>query len=86
MSVNATWPLAKLTVTETQMTLSVVGFRWILPKSSIRSLGRYHGFLSTGLRIEHSIPRRPSFVVFWTFRFYELKQELERHGYTVSAD
>jgi len=85
-SVNATWPLARLTVQETGLTVSFVGMTWVLPKDSIRSLRKYRGFFSTGLRIEHSIPRRPPFVVFWTFRFPELKQELERCGYMVSAD
>jgi len=85
-SLNATWPLAKLTVKETELRISVLGFTWILPKSSIRRLSKYRGAFSTGLRIEHSIPRRPPFVVFWTFGFPELNQELERCGYTVSAD
>jgi len=47
---------------------------------------KVRGVFSTGLQIEHSIPRRPPFVVFWTFGFAELKQELERYGYTVSTE
>jgi hypothetical protein len=64
----------------------VVGLPWVLPKTSMRSLTKYHGAFSTGLRIEHSLPRRPPFVVFWTFHFDALKRELERYGYTVSGD
>jgi len=86
LSVNATWPLAKLTVKETGLTVSLLGFSWFLPRNSIRSLRKYRGAFSTGLQIEHSIPRRPPFVVFWTLRFDVLKQELERCGYSVSAD
>ncbi len=86
LSVNATWPLAKLTVMESGLTLSVVGLRWVVPKSSIQSLRKYRGSFSTGLRIEHSVPRRPPFVVFWTLRFAELRHELERCGYTVRGD
>ncbi len=86
LSVNATWPLAKLTVTETGLRLSVLGLTWSLPRGSIRSLRKYRGYFSTGLRIEHSIPRRPPFVVFWTFRFPELRRELDRCGYAVSDD
>jgi len=85
-SLNATWPFAKLTVEETRLTLSVLGLTWRLPRTSIRNLRKYRGAFSTGLRIEHSIPRRPPFVVFWTRRFSELKQELERNGYGVSTD
>ena len=85
-SLNASWPFAKLTVEEAGLTLFVLGFTWMLPKSSIRSLSKYRGAFSTGLRIEHSIPQRPPFVIFWTRKFTELKQELERTGYRVSAD
>ena len=86
LALNASWPLARLTITDIDLSLSALGFTWILPRSSIRSLGKYRGAFSTGLRIEHSIPHRPPFVVFWTRRFEELEQELERRGYTVSAD
>ena len=85
-SLNASWPFAKLTVEEAGLRLFVLGFTWMLPKSSIRSLSKYRGAFSTGLRIEHSIPRRPPFVIFWTRKFTALKQELERTGYRVSAD
>jgi len=86
LSINASWPLAKLTVDETDLAVSVLGLTWVLPKNSIQSLRKYRGVFSTGLQIEHSIPRRPAFLVFWTFRFAELKQELERYGYIVSTD
>lgn len=86
LSINATSPLAKLTVKETGLTLSVVGLPFVLPKTSIRSLRKYHGAFSTGLRIEHSLPRRPPFVVFWTFNFQALERALQRYGYTVSDD
>ena len=85
-AVNVTWPFAKLTVKETELALSCLGWTWTLPKSSIQSLRKYKGFFSTGLRIEHSTARRPSFVVFWTFGFAALERELERCGYAVSPD
>src|SRR5439155_2499625 len=47
-SVNATWPLARLTVQETGLTVSFVGLTWVLPKDSIGSLRKYRGFFSTG--------------------------------------
>lgn len=86
LSVNATSPFARLSVNETGLTLSVLGLPWVIPKPSIRRLAKYRGAFSTGLRIEHSIRRRPPFVVFWTFRYADLARELERCGYTVSAD
>ena len=86
LSLNATWPFARLAVEETGLTLTLIGLTWVLPKSSVQGLSRYRGAFSTGLRIEHSIPRRPPFVVFWTRQFAELEQELKRCGYTVLAD
>jgi hypothetical protein len=84
-ALNATWPFARLTVKETELALSFLWWTWILPKRSIRSLRKYSGIFSTGLRIEHSAAGCPAFVVFWTFGFNALKQELERCGYAVSA-
>ena len=82
---SATWPFAKLMVDDAELALSSLTQTWIFPKSSIRELRKFRGAFSTGLRIEHTVPRYPSFVVFWTFRFAKLKRELEL-GYTVLAN
>ena len=86
LSLNATSPFAKLTVERAELALSVLGLTWVIPKGSIQGLSKYRGAFSTGLRIQHSVPRRPAFVVFWTFHFADLERELERCGYTVLAD
>ena len=85
-ALSVTWPFARLTIKETELGVSCFGWTWIFPKNSIQSLRKYSGFFSTGLRIEHSVARCPRFVVFWTFGFVTLKQELERCGYTLLAD
>jgi hypothetical protein len=85
-SFSATWPFAKLTVDDAELALSCLTQTWIFPKSSIQRLRKFRGAFSTGLRIEHSLTRYPSFVVFWTFRFDELKRELEQRGHAVSGD
>jgi hypothetical protein len=46
-------------------------------------LSRYRGFTSSGLQIEHTVPRYPRFMLFWTFSFDALKAELESLGYAV---
>jgi hypothetical protein len=46
-------------------------------------LSRYRGFISTGLQIEHGVPRYPRFMVFWTFSYDVLKAKLEALSYTV---
>jgi len=81
---NVTWPFARLTVTETDLIASGLGRTWTFPKNSIQSLRKYRGLFSTGLRIDSGAA--PRLFVFWTFGFAALKQELERLGYTISAD
>ena len=34
------------------------------------------GTISTGLRIEHTVPHYPKFMVFWALKFAMLKVEL----------
>jgi hypothetical protein len=79
---NVTWPFARLRITETDLIASGLGKTWTFPKSSIRSLRKYRGLFSTGLRIDSGTG--PGLFVFWTFGFAALKRELERLGYTVS--
>jgi hypothetical protein len=53
-------------------------------------LSRYRGFLSTGLRIDHTVPVYPDMIVFWVAvflqesRFALLKEKLEDFGYEVN--
>ena len=58
----------------------VLGIKLTFPKASITRLSKHSGFFSTGLRIEHSAPRAPQFIVFWTFDFPTLAKELALLG------
>ncbi len=80
--VNATWPFAQLSADRDAIALRCL-FKFTFPRDSITKLGRYRGFTSSGLQIEHTVPRYPRFMVFWTFSFDALKGELEALGYTV---
>ena len=80
---NATWPFARLSATPDAISLWC-GFRFTFPKESIRRLSWHQGRMSTGLRIEHGLPRYPEFFVFWTSDFPALKRELEALGHEVS--
>jgi hypothetical protein len=79
---RSSWPFARLSATREDVSVRCL-FNYIFPKRSIRRLSRHHGLFSTGLRIEHDIPRYSSFFVFWTFDFETLKRELEALGYEV---
>jgi hypothetical protein len=79
---NATWPLARLSADRDAIGLRCL-FKFTFPRDSITRLSRYRGFTSSGLQIEHTVPRYPRFMLFWTFSFDALKAELEGLGYTV---
>jgi hypothetical protein len=86
---NATWPFASLSGTPEAIRLSFLGRSYNFPKSNIRRLRRHRGIFSLGLRIEHTDPSFPEFVVFWPSLFFwssgfqKLKAELEGLGYEI---
>jgi hypothetical protein len=79
--INATWPLAQLSADRDAIALRCL-FKFTFPRQKIARLSRYRLFFSTGLQIEHTVPRYPRFMVFWG-SFKRLKVELEALGYTV---
>jgi hypothetical protein len=79
---NATWPFARLTAAPSQLHLSCLSYQFIFPRESIRRLSGHRCLFSTGLRIEHALGHCPAFLVFWTFRFEELRRQLQEMGYT----
>jgi hypothetical protein len=81
---NATWPFAKLVVDPEELRLTVLGIKFAFPRASITKISKYSRFVSTGLRIEHSKKRVPSFIVFWTPNFATLSRELALRGYHVT--
>jgi len=84
-ALNASWPLAELRIGNSALELSCLRKRWVFPKESIVRLSRHRGLFSVGLRVEHGVKDYEPFVVFWTFRFGRLRQELESRGYLVHA-
>jgi hypothetical protein len=81
---NATWPFAVLSAESKSIRCSGVVFREVrFPKASVKRLSRYDGIFSVGLRIEHTVSSAPEFVVFWTFNFKKLTENLRRLGYEV---
>jgi hypothetical protein len=80
---NASWPFARLLVTPERIHLSCFSYNYSFPKESIRRLSRHRGLFSVGLRIEHSVPMYPVFLVFWTFKYQALKKHLQEMGYSV---
>jgi hypothetical protein len=88
---NATDPFATLSANSDAIHLSCRGREYHFPRSTIRRLSRHRGWVSVGLRIEHTQDSLPEFVFFWaseffwTSRFEDLKRELEGLGYEIAA-
>ena len=87
---NVTIPYARLSGDGNSLRLSCSGRDHVFHSSNIESLSRYRMF-SIGLRIEHTVPTYPRFVVFWVSPFpwgrgfSMLKEKLERLGYSVQV-
>lgn len=80
---NATWPFATLKVTQTSMQLnaSIIGSLVFKP-SDIVSIELYSGFMSSGIKINHNVPRYKKHVVFWTMGgAAELIRRIENIGF-----
>jgi hypothetical protein len=81
LSLNATWPFAELEVHDDALVLTGLLQAYHFPKDAIRRLSVY----GSGVRIEHTIAAYPRFVVFWTFKLAELRQQLQSHGFLLST-
>ena len=86
---NVTVPYARLSGDRNALRLSCFRQDYVFDRSNIDSLSRYRCLLGTGLRIRHTVPLYPEFVVFWASSFpwsrrcLVVEEELERLGYTV---
>jgi hypothetical protein len=64
LPLNATWPFGALEVHRNRLVLRTLFRQYTFPRDSIVALSIFPGFFSPDLRIEHSIPSYPRFVVF----------------------
>ncbi len=83
LSFNASWPFGSVELRSGQLALHCITRRLVFPVSSVTSVSTYHGLFSVGVRIEHTIPDYPRFVVFWTRKPDELIQHLKDAGYPI---
>jgi hypothetical protein len=88
---NVTAPFATLSVSREALRISCFGTDYTFPKDTIAGLSRHRGIFSIGLRVQHTVPVYPDFIVFWISfipwggrrRFAALKQKLESLGHGV---
>ena len=88
---NASYPFATLSADSQMLRLTCLGRDYVFPRSSIQRLSRHRGLFSVGLRVEHTEPSYPQFIVFWasvffwTSGFQRLRTQLESLGYAIAA-
>src|SRR5437868_14694966 len=84
LALNASWPFGTLEIHRDQVVLHTFWRSYTFPRSSIVLLSVFSGFFSRGLRIEHSIPTYPRFVVFWSPHMSRLQQRLTEVGFGIA--
>jgi hypothetical protein len=90
---NATWPFATLTVNreKLQLNASMLG-NLVFKPTDIISIVPCSGVISSGLKINHKVPKYKDDVVFWTFgNPNEIIKQIEQTGFfantsPISAD
>jgi hypothetical protein len=85
---NATWPFAKLHVTDKTLTLNatILG-KLVFTRSDIRSIEVYRkfGVFRKGIQLNHSVPNYSKTVIFWTSRDpRQLIDAIEKTGFLES--
>jgi hypothetical protein len=83
LAFQASYPFGELEITETELVLRTLIRCHHFPKEHIRKLSQFRGLFSRGLRIEHSLPSCPRFVVFWSRRAPQLLSTLAAAGFPV---
>lgn len=86
LAINASWPFGTLEVHRGQLVLRCITRLLAFPVASISRLSVHEGFLSTGLRVEHTVPEYPKFVVFWSSNIEDLRRELTHAGFQLNPD
>jgi hypothetical protein len=83
LALNGTWPFGRLEIHHDRLILNTLFRRYTFPRDSIVSLSIFSGFFSRGIRVEHSVPTYPRFIVFWSFHISRLRQRLSEAGFVV---
>ncbi len=74
-----TWPLAALEIREDYLVV-ISNKRYVFGKRHITKI-ETTGIFSNGIRIFHSIPDYPKYIVYWTMNMPEMKRNLTRFNY-----
>ena len=79
------WPLAKLTISGDALEVTLPWRKFRLPRQSVTRLIKHTGAIAIGVQIEHTVLQEPNLMVFWTYHFGDIKNQLQAHGYSFTA-
>src|SRR5438876_9610930 len=80
---TATWPFAKLTVTREAISLRLLWKLYVFRTADIVQIRGLSFLFQRGIRIVHTVREYPRFVLFWTFSYWRLTEELRERGFSV---
>jgi hypothetical protein len=82
LSMNYTYPFAKMTFGEEFLTLEInlLFIRYSIPYAQISSVHKENGIFSKGVRIEHSCTEIPPFIIFWCWKNDEVLSSFQTMG------
>ena len=83
LAFQASYPFGELEITESELVLRTLVRCHRIPREHIRKLSQFRGLFSRGLRVEHSQPSCPRFVVFWSRRVPRLLATLAEARFPV---
>jgi hypothetical protein len=78
------WPLGRMEIKKDSIAVAIPWLTFHFPRQSIGRLLKVPAFLSIGVQIEHRILEEPNCIVFWSYQFAEVKQQLQENGYSIS--
>ena len=84
---NATWPFASLKVTKDRLDLNatIVG-NLVFRREDIISIVPDLGFMSSGIRINHRVPKYKDKVIFWTLKNpNKIIQQIRQTGFLENS-
>ncbi len=85
-SLNASYPFARLECEPDGVLISSFLGSHHLAKGDVLAVSEFRGFLSRGVRFQHTSPNAPSLLVFWFTSPGKVLRTLESMGFQVTSE
>lgn len=83
---NVTWPLARVTVSDSMVRVTFPFHDITVPRSDVTQVSRFAAPFSQGVKVWHSMGTAPRFLVIWTFSPHLLLDAFRQRGYRVCEE